>query len=85
MLYFLFHTYILIVTNVIYHIAIYIYLSCQASEEHLKKHYADLSERPFFPGLIKYVGSGPVVAMVSSSHLSMISMLHVHYDAEAYC
>eukprot|EP00112_Aurelia_sp_Birch-Aquarium-sp1_P007504 Seg1818.5 transcript_id=Seg1818.5/GoldUCD/mRNA.D3Y31 product="Nucleoside diphosphate kinase B" protein_id=Seg1818.5/GoldUCD/D3Y31 len=36
----------------------------QASEEHLKKHYADLSERPFFPGLIKYVGSGPVVAMV---------------------
>jgi len=36
----------------------------QASEEHLKTHYADLSGKPFFAGLIKYVGSGPVVAMV---------------------
>jgi len=34
------------------------------TDELLKKHYADLSEKPFFPGLIKYVGSGPVVAMV---------------------
>ena len=50
----------------------YIFVSCQASEEHLKKHYADLSERPFFPSLIKYVGSGPVVAMVSSCHFCMI-------------
>jgi len=36
----------------------------QASEEHLRKHYADLSERPFFPGLVKYMASGPVVPMV---------------------
>merc|ERR1712165_187600 len=36
----------------------------QASEEHLKNHYADLSERPFFPGLVKYMASGPVVPMV---------------------
>ncbi|XP_071779002.1 NME/NM23 nucleoside diphosphate kinase 2a [Centroberyx gerrardi] len=35
-----------------------------ASEEHLKQHYADLKERPFFPTLIKYMNSGPVVAMV---------------------
>jgi len=35
-----------------------------ASEELLKKHYADLSERPFFPGLVKYMNSGPVVPMV---------------------
>ncbi|KAK9891604.1 hypothetical protein WA026_015565 [Henosepilachna vigintioctopunctata] len=34
------------------------------SEELLKKHYADLSERPFFPGLVKYMSSGPVVPMV---------------------
>jgi nucleoside diphosphate kinase len=26
--------------------------------------YADLSGKPFFPGLIKYMASGPVVAMV---------------------
>jgi len=35
----------------------------QPSEELLKKHYADLSERPFFAGLVKYMKSGPVVAM----------------------
>ena len=33
-------------------------------EEHFEKHYADLKEKKFFPGLIKYVTSGPVVAMV---------------------
>jgi len=30
----------------------------------LKKHYADLSSKPFFPGLVKYMSSGPVVPMV---------------------
>merc|ERR1712141_512184 len=35
-----------------------------ASEELLKEHYADLSKKGFFPGLIKYMGSGPVVPMV---------------------
>eukprot|EP01017_Pseudomicrothorax_dubius_P001217 TRINITY_DN0_c38_g1_i2.p1 TRINITY_DN0_c38_g1~~TRINITY_DN0_c38_g1_i2.p1 ORF type:complete len:179 (+),score=58.31 TRINITY_DN0_c38_g1_i2:40-537(+) len=30
----------------------------------LERHYQDLKERPFFPGLIKYVASGPVCAMV---------------------
>merc|ERR1712189_109380 len=29
-----------------------------------EEHYGDLKEKPFFPGLIKYVGEGPVVAMV---------------------
>ncbi|RWW36968.1 hypothetical protein BHE74_00057968 [Ensete ventricosum] len=29
-----------------------------------QKHYADLSAKPFFPGLVEYVISGPVVAMV---------------------
>jgi nucleoside-diphosphate kinase len=33
-------------------------------QEHLEKHYADLSDKKFFPGLIKYMNSGPVVAMV---------------------
>ncbi|CAK9149408.1 unnamed protein product [Ilex paraguariensis] len=29
-----------------------------------EKHYADLSAKPFFPGLVDYIISGPVVAMV---------------------
>uniref|UniRef100_A0A8C8CKZ8 Nucleoside diphosphate kinase n=3 Tax=Oncorhynchus TaxID=8016 RepID=A0A8C8CKZ8_ONCTS len=36
----------------------------QAPESLLKKHYADLKDRPFFPGLVSYMASGPVVAMV---------------------
>ncbi|XP_012255048.1 nucleoside diphosphate kinase [Athalia rosae] len=35
-----------------------------ASEDLLKQHYADLSARPFFPGLVKYMASGAVVPMV---------------------
>ncbi|XP_067948096.1 nucleoside diphosphate kinase B-like [Watersipora subatra] len=35
----------------------------QATEDHLRLHYADLSSKPFFPGLVKYMASGPVVAM----------------------
>ena len=36
----------------------------QASEAHLSKHYDDLKERPFFPGLVKFMSTGPVCAMV---------------------
>lgn len=36
----------------------------QASEDLLKEHYTDLKDRPFFTGLVKYMHSGPVVAMV---------------------
>lgn len=36
----------------------------QASKDLLEKHYADLSARPFFPGLVSYMSSGPVVPMV---------------------
>lgn len=35
-----------------------------ASEDLLKKHYSDLSSKPFFGGLVKYMSSGPVVPMV---------------------
>ncbi|XP_046996130.1 nucleoside diphosphate kinase A [Schistocerca americana] len=34
------------------------------SEDLLKKHYAEHIGRPFFAGLVKYMSSGPVVAMV---------------------
>jgi len=34
------------------------------TKEMAEKHYADLSTKPFFPGLTKYFSSGPIVAMV---------------------
>ena len=34
------------------------------SKQHLEAHYADLSKKPFFPSLIEYMLSGPVVCMV---------------------
>ncbi|KAM4526406.1 nucleoside diphosphate kinase B-like [Fundulus diaphanus] len=36
----------------------------EASEDLLMEHYIDLKDRPFFPTLVKYMRSGPVVAMV---------------------
>uniref|UniRef100_A0A8D0H011 nucleoside-diphosphate kinase n=1 Tax=Sphenodon punctatus TaxID=8508 RepID=A0A8D0H011_SPHPU len=35
-----------------------------ASEDLLREHYIDLKDRPFYPGLVEYMHSGPVVAMV---------------------
>ena len=35
-----------------------------ASKDLLHLHYADLSSKPFFPGLVDFMMSGPVVAMV---------------------
>jgi len=35
-----------------------------ASKEMLQKHYADLSSKPFFNGLVEYMNSGPIFAMV---------------------
>merc|ERR1712107_865750 len=32
-------------------------------EKHFEQHYIDLASRPFYPGLVKYMSSGPVVAM----------------------
>ncbi|KAG7504823.1 nucleoside diphosphate kinase 3 isoform X2 [Solea senegalensis] len=36
----------------------------QATEGLLKEHYTELRSKPFFSGLISYMSSGPVVAMV---------------------
>ncbi|XP_074053143.1 nucleoside diphosphate kinase, mitochondrial isoform X1 [Macrotis lagotis] len=36
----------------------------QASEKVLAEHYHDLKKKPFYPNLINYMSSGPVVAMV---------------------
>ncbi|NJK35647.1 MAG: nucleoside-diphosphate kinase [Oscillatoriales cyanobacterium SM2_2_1] len=35
----------------------------QVSRELAETHYADLKEKPFFPGLVEFICSGPVVAM----------------------
>jgi len=35
-----------------------------ADEKLLKEHYDELKERPFFPNLVKYMSSGPLVPMV---------------------
>merc|ERR1712232_1542222 len=34
------------------------------TKEHMEEHYVDLKDKKFFPGLIQYMTSGPVVAMV---------------------
>ena len=34
------------------------------SEDLAGKHYQEHAERPFYPGLVKFLASGPVVAMV---------------------
>ena len=36
----------------------------QTPQELAEEHYKDLSERPFFPDLVGYICSGPVVCMV---------------------
>jgi nucleoside-diphosphate kinase len=36
----------------------------QIERSFAEKHYEDLAGKPFFPGLVEYVTSGPVVAMV---------------------
>ncbi|XP_077068549.1 nucleoside diphosphate kinase 3 isoform X1 [Siphateles boraxobius] len=40
----------------------------QASEEQLRQHYRDLREKPFYSSLVKYMSSGPIVAMVWQGH-----------------
>eukprot|EP00092_Neocalanus_flemingeri_P000771 GFUD01000820.1.p1 GENE.GFUD01000820.1~~GFUD01000820.1.p1 ORF type:complete len:185 (-),score=57.88 GFUD01000820.1:81-635(-) len=35
-----------------------------ASQDLLELHYEEHKERPFFPALVEYMGSGPVAAMV---------------------
>ena len=37
----------------------------QADKALLEEHYADLKAKPFFPGLVEYMLSGPVVPMVN--------------------
>ncbi|XP_043945750.1 nucleoside diphosphate kinase A-like [Protopterus annectens] len=36
----------------------------KASEDLLREHYIDLKRKPFYPSLIQYMNSGPIVVMV---------------------
>ena len=36
---------------------------CMPGKAHIEKHYEDLAGKPFYPGLVNYMNSGPVVAM----------------------
>merc|ERR1712012_1276206 len=38
--------------------------SFPTASERTEAHYADLSKKPFFPGLVEYFSSGPIVCMV---------------------
>ncbi|XP_013878727.1 nucleoside diphosphate kinase, mitochondrial isoform X2 [Austrofundulus limnaeus] len=40
----------------------------QVSEELLSEHYCQLRTKPFYPGLLRYMTSGPVVVMVWEGH-----------------
>ncbi|XP_040829582.1 nucleoside diphosphate kinase, mitochondrial isoform X1 [Ochotona curzoniae] len=40
----------------------------QVPESVLVEHYQDLQGKPFYPALIRYMSSGPVVAMVWEGH-----------------
>ncbi|XP_076844774.1 nucleoside diphosphate kinase, mitochondrial isoform X2 [Brachyhypopomus gauderio] len=40
----------------------------QVSEELLAQHYVALQKKPFYPSLLRYMTSGPVVAMVWEGH-----------------
>ena len=35
----------------------------QVSEELAGRHYHEHTERPFFPGLVSFITSGPIIAM----------------------
>ncbi|XP_072916172.1 nucleoside diphosphate kinase, mitochondrial [Hemitrygon akajei] len=40
----------------------------QAPQDILSAHYHDLAEKPFYPALIEYMSSGPIIAMVWEGH-----------------
>lgn len=65
----------------------------QPTEELLKQHYSDLAGKPFFPGLVKYMSSGPVIPMVIIHFLSLfypqtrqlVQFVHLYFDTLLFC
>ena len=44
------------------------------SEEILKEHYAHLAEKPFFPEIVDYMTSGPVIGMIVEGEDAVLGM-----------
>ena len=49
----------------------------QVDEELAAKHYAEHFGKPFYPRLIKYITSGPIVAMVFQGYKAVQGIRHV--------
>ncbi|KAI5188398.1 nucleoside-diphosphate kinase [Nematocida sp. AWRm77] len=45
-----------------------------ATKEMLEKHYCHLVDKPFFPSIVEFMTSGPVVKMVVSGHNAVKGM-----------
>ena len=44
------------------------------TEEILNEHYAHISDMPFFPGIVEYMTSGPVVGMIVEGDNAVLGM-----------
>lgn len=58
------------------------------SREHMEEHYVDLKSKKFFPGLISYMISGPVCAMVWEGKNAVLEgrkMLGATMPSESSC
>jgi len=64
LLYFVLLTFLSVTNTVLHGVVFFTFNNFQVNEDLLKQHYAELKERPFFPKLVKYMSSGPVVPMV---------------------
>lgn len=49
----------------------------QVTEELAAKHYAEHVGKPFYPELVKYITSGPIVAMVFQGYKAVQGIRHV--------
>lgn len=39
-----------------------------ATEQQLAAHYRELVDKPFYPGIVEYMTSGPIIAALVSGH-----------------
>lgn len=49
----------------------------QLSEDILKVHYAHIADKPFFPELVAYMTSGPVLAMIVEGENAVQGMRNI--------
>ena len=46
----------------------------RVTREQAAEHYAEHSEKPFYPGLVEFITSGPVVAMVIEGNAAVATV-----------